>query len=91
MQWFYEMKKVNFILDFFSERETNCGSVLYPFISVLFEVSTKPVLQIRRGKRDNLKIIFHITVLKHIAAQHKNRLTETVLLKGHTMCVSLKN
>ena len=37
----------------------------YRFIS--FHV---PALQIRRGKRDNLGIIFHTTPLKHVVAHH---------------------
>ena len=30
------------------------------------ELSYRPELQVRRGKRDNLGIIFHLTPLKHM-------------------------
>ena len=44
------------------------------------------VPQIRKGKRDNLGIVFHITPLKHVATHHKNRLAEMVLMRGHNIC-----
>ena len=42
-------------------------------------------LQIRRGKRDNLGIIFNITPLKHVATHHKNPLAEMILMRGNNM------
>ena len=45
------------------------------FLIILFMMS---VLQIRRDKRKNLGIIFHISPSKHIA--------KTVQMKGHNIC-----
>ena len=47
---------------------------------------SKSVLQIRRGNRDNLGIIIHISSFKYIL----NRLVETVLMRGST-CESRRN
>ena len=42
-------------------------------------------LQTRRGNRDNLVIIFHISTFKtYVVTDHKSRLVETVLMKGTT-------
>ena len=51
------------------------------------------VLQIKRGKRDNLGIIFHIDPLKHMLRPIiEPSLTETVLMRGHDIIMfSLKN
>ena len=43
------------------------------------------MLQIRRGNRDNLRIISPISSLKHFVNHHQNRLVETVLMRGHNM------
>ena len=51
---------------------------------------TEPVLQIRRGKKDNLGIIFLNSPLKHVVTHHQNRLTETVLMRGHNICFCLE-
>ena len=55
--------------------------------SVVFYLKMKgcSVLQIRRGKRDNLGIIFHIFSFKlYVATPHWNCLTETVLMRGQS-------
>ena len=43
------------------------------------------VLQIRRGKRDNSKIIFLISQKKNVVTPHYNRLAKTVLMMGHNI------
>ena len=45
------------------------------------------MLQIRRGKSDDLEIIFHITPLKHMLRP----IIRTVLLRGHNIYFLLRN
>ena len=45
-------------------------TVLTSEMPIPFLFKPQAVLQIRRGKRDNLGIIFHTTYLKHIATHH---------------------
>ena len=48
-------------------------------------ISVYPVLQIRRGKMDNSRIIFHVTCLKHMLRPViRTRLAKTVLMRGRT-------
>ena len=58
----------------------------HPDPSSVISTVLKPVLQITRGIKDNLGMIFHITPLKHVATHHQNRLTEGVLMRGHNIC-----
>ena len=48
---------------------------------------SKSVLQIRRGKRDNLGMIFHITPLKHMLRSIIRTVPETVLIRDHNMFI----
>ena len=46
-------------------------------------------LQIRRGKRDNLVIIFHSFSTKiYVVTPHLNHLTKMVLLRDHNICLN---
>ena len=53
------------------------------FLLPIFIVS---VLQIRRGNKDNLGIISHLSIKTYFVTHHKNRLIETVLMRGHNIC-----
>ena len=48
------------LLSFFGKKENTC------ICTVVLCLEEYSMLKIRRGKRDNLEIIFHITPLKHM-------------------------
>ena len=45
-----------------------------------------PEFQIRGGIADNSKIIFLVSQQKHVVTPHYNRLGETILMMGHSIC-----